>query len=1355
MKKTTRRGCRRFSNDWRGSAAKGWRPADRQAPLGGYRPAIEALECRAMLSVTPGGDEIVVANTAAQTILDDMYTRVAVDADGDFVVVWQDDTIDGDGQGIAARRFDAGGNPLGSQFAVNTFTAGDQTSPELAMNDAGQFVVTWQSADQDGSGWGIFAQIFDAAGNAVGGEIAVNTTVVGNQSSPAVAIDPSGNVAIVWAGNHLRRFDATGAPLTGEIDAGVLGGTGAPAVEFDGAGNFLVADHDGSTIIARRFLADGTPVDFNPTQFTFDGFQESLFTRMRIAMNARGEYVLALSGESIVAQRFGADGQINAERIEYDPGTGRIEVLAGLSNFGLTLDDAGSVSIARLFIGLSTTEIAVLNYDPDGTQQETVSVALDELTQLQGPDLVLNQNGQGVIVWSRIAHDGMPDELLTRRLTTGGLRPVGLATSLGEMISSEGVVPYEETTFVVHLSQAASEAGGSSGVHSVTNAANWRLMRGTQDVSYQILGVTYDRSLVTIELVSPLLKGNYSLVMRDKIHDLHGNAVDGDDDHVPGGDGAVRFTIGPLVPVGPRDELRRGTDEVALATNSLGDSVAVYSRGTKLYAQRYSANGVAEGAEITVATGSLNPVSPAPHVEIDDAGNFTILWGAALYRYDAAGNTIGQPILFAGTPPKDLAVDLATGRFAVIQSGVLHLYENTINPSGLTISTGMPGTQEVEQVTFLSDGSLVVATTATSQIFVRHFSASGSALSPATSVGFVYTWPWLGAVPVSLAANPLGGFAVAWQMSGNVSSSNETDRFVMARLYDETMTPLGDAFRVNFQQPWASATENPLAAPAIAYDLQGRLVVAWANLEADYDRLGVYVRGYTAEGVALGDPFRVSTPELGNQVGPAVSAGGLITIGWTTGDDGVRLQRFVAYDQYHLDLNGSAPGVDYTVDVPENGPPMSIVDASGLTIEDAGTGTLVGARVQIVTDPYGATLAVDTSGTNISAVYDDGVLTLSGEDTLANYQQVLRSTTYQTTVRYMPEVDVRFEVDYGPFKSASSYSRPYLYFPGATMTGRSLFYNQSKFDGNNEFIDNGDALAVAPDKTAYLPGTGMATQANVSSYFRGINGLMFVIDGSFVPITLKDLTFRMGTSNDPNTWQEAPSPTLSSKTIGFESDKRLYTLVWPSGAIQNTWLEVTVAANRRSQLVVPDVFYFGNRVGDTGVGNSPAVAVTNVMDQISVRNQIAPGQDITSPRDFNRDGLTNVVDEVIARQNVGVLPMLDLPGSGTPLAAPQSAVVVAPTSGATADVAATVAAGTLQAVASALATVADTASPSLVLRQEMAPAVVETIGSTRVSVSRPALDTQAVAALLEGAPSIADGLEALLDALDSAGGDED
>ncbi len=79
----------------------------------------------------------------------------------------------------------------------------------------------------------------------------------------------------------------------------------------------------------------------------------------------------------------------------------------------------------------------------------------------------------------------------------------------------------------------------------------------------------------------------------------------------------------------------------------------------------------------------------------------------------------------------------------------------------------------------------------------------------------------------------------------------------------------------------------------------------------------------------------------------------------------------------------------------------AVVIDSGLTLTDPSSTTLATATISIGSASLfaGDVLAATTAGTAITAAYNapTGMLTLSGTDTLANYQTVLRSVTYGST----------------------------------------------------------------------------------------------------------------------------------------------------------------------------------------------------------------------------------------------------------------------------------------------------------------------------------------------------------------------
>ena len=63
------------------------------------------------------------------------------------------------------------GNALAGEFQVNTYVNKAQQDARIAMDPAGDFVVIWSSDGQDGDGFGVYGQRFDAASNPSGGRV--------------------------------------------------------------------------------------------------------------------------------------------------------------------------------------------------------------------------------------------------------------------------------------------------------------------------------------------------------------------------------------------------------------------------------------------------------------------------------------------------------------------------------------------------------------------------------------------------------------------------------------------------------------------------------------------------------------------------------------------------------------------------------------------------------------------------------------------------------------------------------------------------------------------------------------------------------------------------------------------------------------------------------------------------------------------------------------------------------------------------------------------------------------------------------------------------------------------------------
>ena len=182
-----------------------------------------SVTCPVAWAQNPAGAEFQVNSSITGK---QYFPSVASDANGNFVVAWESSGQDGSGYGVFGQRFNAAGLPQGSEFQVSSFTTGNQYRPAVASDANGNFVVAWTSYSQDGSGSGIFGQRFDASGLPQGGEFQVNSYTTNSQWAPAVASDANGNFVVVWHshvqdGSYLgvfgQRFNASGFSQGGEF----------------------------------------------------------------------------------------------------------------------------------------------------------------------------------------------------------------------------------------------------------------------------------------------------------------------------------------------------------------------------------------------------------------------------------------------------------------------------------------------------------------------------------------------------------------------------------------------------------------------------------------------------------------------------------------------------------------------------------------------------------------------------------------------------------------------------------------------------------------------------------------------------------------------------------------------------------------------------------------------------------------------------------------------------------------------------------------------------------------------------------------------------------------------------------
>lgn len=278
------------------------------------------------------GDDVLVGGAGVDTaqlgvLLADASFRV--NRDGKWVVGSGEgnDTLDG----IEFVQFADSTVALPSPVAPtdtheNTLLTNAQRDPAVAVLAAGGQVVAWTSWEQDGSGAGVYFQLRDAAGVALGSEMRANVTVSNFQDSPDVCALAGGGFVIAWSGEGAGdtagvfacRFDAEGAAVGGEFLVNTYTGntqSGASLLALDDGGFLVAWSGEGSGVASgvflQRYAADGSA---SGTQVLVDGSaMAGQYGQPALASLAGGGYVVTWPAaqapfHDVFQQRFTADG---------------------------------------------------------------------------------------------------------------------------------------------------------------------------------------------------------------------------------------------------------------------------------------------------------------------------------------------------------------------------------------------------------------------------------------------------------------------------------------------------------------------------------------------------------------------------------------------------------------------------------------------------------------------------------------------------------------------------------------------------------------------------------------------------------------------------------------------------------------------------------------------------------------------------------------------------------------------------------------------------------------------------------------------------------------------------------------
>ena len=417
--------------------------------------AIVFLASARVHAQVPAGGEFRVN---AYTLHHQASPSIAVERDGDFILVWSSDQ-DGDRAGVFAQRYDATGARRGGEFQVNTYTTGVQSSflgNDVSVDRNGNFVVVWSSDPEPGGDQrGIFGQRYDSLGNAVGGEFHVNTFTLYQQSQvvhgPRVAVAAAGNFVVVWDsgaqdgdnyGVFARRYDATGNPLGGEFQVNTVttGRQLGSNIDMDAAGNFVVVwagdSLVGFEVFGQRFDAGGNRIggEFQVNTFT-TGYQGSFGVGdPKVAVAEDGAFAVLWDNFgvfplTIVGQRYDRSGSRVGGEFVVDANNGPG---AGASAIGADTDTRGNLVVTwtNEENGFPQRDIAARRSSASGAPRGGEFRVNTYTTDRQSVSSVASDDvGNFVIAWHSYRQDGSAYGVFAQRF--GGLRPQALTADAG------------------------------------------------------------------------------------------------------------------------------------------------------------------------------------------------------------------------------------------------------------------------------------------------------------------------------------------------------------------------------------------------------------------------------------------------------------------------------------------------------------------------------------------------------------------------------------------------------------------------------------------------------------------------------------------------------------------------------------------------------------------------------------------------------------------------------------------------------------------------------------------------------------------------------------------------------------
>ncbi|MDF2866948.1 MAG: Hemolysin-type calcium-binding region, partial [Gammaproteobacteria bacterium] len=460
------------------------------------------------------------------------------------------------------------------------------------------------------------------------------------------------------------------------------------------------------------------------------------------------------------------------------------------------------------------------------------------------------------------------------------------------------------------------------------------------------------------------------------------------------------------------------------------------SSGMDIYAQVFAADGTKVGSDFLVNTFTPREQSQAVLAALSNGG-FVVSWQSThqvsstssrdIYAqaFTANGTKVGGEFLVntftTGAQAKPTLTALSDGGFVVSWnsenqvsgSSSYDIYAQVFAADGtkvgseFLVNTFTNSEQIDPNLTALSDGGFVVSWMSYNQlsgsshydIYAQLCAADGTKVGSEFLVNAFTTGAQSSPALTALRG---GGFVASWQSNNQANGSSGMD--IYAQLFTANGTKVGSEFLVN------TFTNNEQSNPTLTTLSDGGFIVSWQSTHqvSSTSARDIYAQAFTANGTKVGSEFLVNTFTPREQAEPtltALSDGGFV-VSWMSQNQVSGSSFLDIYAQRFITTTPRLRLSQSTLSFTEDGAPVAL--DSGLTVSDSDSTTLAYATVTISTGLVaGEDELLFGNQNGISGSYTNGVLSLNGIASLANYQTALRSVRYRNTNNQNPNTGAR------------------------------------------------------------------------------------------------------------------------------------------------------------------------------------------------------------------------------------------------------------------------------------------------------------------------------------------------------------